>query len=87
MLVRSKLKDMWKRASFRKEPNMNLYILQDPDNGNFLTARYKWSPHMYKARLFTAVSNANRARADLRKKMPEKKYIVKEYELLHRKDR
>jgi hypothetical protein len=42
---------------------------------------------MYKARLFTAISNANRARADLRKKMPAKKYIVQEYELLHRKDR
>lgn len=65
---------------------MNLYLIQDPDNGNFLTARYKWSPHMYKARLFTGVANANKARADIRKKSP-KKYIVQEYELVHRKDR
>ena len=42
---------------------------------------------MYKARLFTAVSNANKARADMRKKLPEKKYIVQEYELIHRKNR
>lgn len=41
---------------------------------------------MYKARLFTTIANANKARAELRKKSP-KKYIVQEYELIHRKDR
>lgn len=66
---------------------MNLYLLQDPDNGNFLTTRYKWTPHIYKARYFTGIANANKARADMRKKLPEKKYIVQEYELVYRKDR
>ena len=65
---------------------MNLYTVVDPDNGNFLNAHYKWADKIYKARLFTTIANANKARAELRKKSP-KKYIVQEYELIHRKDR
>lgn len=41
---------------------------------------------MYKARLFTCVSNANKARSELRDKIPVK-LVVQEYELIHRKDR
>jgi hypothetical protein len=65
---------------------MNIWAVQDPDNGNFLTPKFKWTTHLYKARLFTHVSNANKARASLRQKSP-KKYVVQEFELVHRKDR
>lgn len=65
---------------------MNLYVVQNPENNNFLNHRYKWTPHMYKARLFTCVSNANKARSELRDKIPVK-LVVQEYELIHRKDR
>ena len=41
---------------------------------------------MYKAKLFTCVSNANKARADIREKLPTK-LVVQEYELVHRKNR
>ena len=66
---------------------MNLYLIQDPENGNFLTNRFnKWTVSMQKAHLFTTVGKANKARAELKRKLT-KKYIVQEYELLHRKDR
>lgn len=66
---------------------MNLFVIQDPENNNFLGRRRKWTNVMYKAELFTHVSSANKARADLRKKNVGKKYIVQEYELVHRCDR
>ena len=66
---------------------MNLYLIQDPENNNFINNRYKWTPHIYKANLFTSIANANKIRAELRKKLPAKKLIVQEYELIHRKDR
>lgn len=65
---------------------MNIYVVQNPENENFLNHRYKWTPHMYKAKLFTCVSNANKARAELRDKIPVK-LIVQEYELVHRTNR
>lgn len=63
--------------------SMNLFLIQDPDNENFLTARYKWSPHMYKARIFTSVGTANKTRAEMKRKIPAKKYMVHEYELTY----
>lgn len=65
---------------------MNLYVVQNPENNNFLNHRYKWTPHMFKARLFTCVSNANKARSELRDKISVK-LVVQEYELIHRKNR
>lgn len=66
---------------------MNIWVVRDPENDNFLTTRYKWSPHMYKARLFTHIAQADKSRAEMKRKIPSKKYIVQEYELIHRKDR
>ena len=62
---------------------MNIYIVQNPENENFLNHRYRWTPHIYKAKLFTCVSNANKARAEIREKLPAK-LVVQEYELFGR---
>jgi len=62
---------------------MNLFLIQDIENENYLTDRFnKWSPHMYKAHFFTQVSIANKMRKDLKAKT-DKKYVVQEYQLVH----
>ena len=65
---------------------MNLYFVQNPENNNFLNHRYKFTPHMHKAKIFICVSNASKARAEMKEKIPIK-LIVQEYELIHRKNR
>lgn len=66
---------------------MNVFVIQDPENGNYLGRRHRWTSAMYKAELFTHVSSANKERANLKKRNTGKKYIVKEFELVHRCDR
>ena len=38
---------------------------------------------MYKARIFTSVGTANKTRAEMKRKIPAKKYMVHEYELTY----
>lgn len=65
---------------------MNIYIIQNPENDNFLTEKWKWSAHPYKARLFKCLSNAKTVRAQVKDKAPIK-LIIQEYELIHRSNK
>jgi hypothetical protein len=61
---------------------MNVAVVFDPENDNYLTQHFKWSPHMFKAKLFTSVKNAQKIRSSYGKKI-NKKLKVKEFELTY----
>lgn len=64
---------------------MNVSMIVDPSNNNFLTPRYKWTPKMDKARVFIDSGLAREIRSSVGKKQ-NKKLIIQEFELVKIKE-
>jgi hypothetical protein len=65
-----------------KEIYMNVHVIKDKENNNYLTNTNRWSPLMYKAKIFTSVATAKTKRANISKKA-NKKLHVETYELTY----
>lgn len=62
---------------------MNVYIIQNRENNNFLGKRNKWYEKMYKAEIFTSLSDARQRRSKVKTDNGVKLQII-EFELSER---
>ncbi len=64
---------------------MNVSMIVDPTNDNYLTHRYKWTDKMSKGRVFTDMSLTRELRSSVGKKQG-KKLVIHEFELVKVKE-